>query len=213
VGVTDNRPGRRDSDEARATDNRASRDKNGVTDSRPIARDASDTRNTLTAEREARRRGRACEECGGEIGDDDTVYRLRFTQMSSFGGTQNTLKTLCDACAREVVSGWLYRLYRRSLVYYHCRVCERKVVMYKGKRRYHFCSEDCRRRYRNLTRRTATHQSTCEVCGSPFTSKRSDAKTCSDACRQKAYRQSGRWRAKPGGRTDTNSAVVVEYRE
>jgi hypothetical protein len=29
----------------------------------------------------------------------------------------------------------------------------------------------------------------CEICGEEFTASRRDAKTCSDGCKQKAYRQ------------------------
>jgi len=32
-------------------------------------------------------------------------------------------------------------------------------------------------------------EKTCEVCGEQFTATRRDAKTCSPACKQKAYRQ------------------------
>ena len=32
-------------------------------------------------------------------------------------------------------------------------------------------------------------QKVCEICGEKFTATRRDAKTCSDGCEQKAYRQ------------------------
>jgi putative metallohydrolase (TIGR04338 family) len=55
-----------------------------------------------------------------------------------------------------------------------------------------FCSDRCRWTYHNRERRhrTAdTREKTCEVCSKEFTAARSDAKTCSPKCRQKARRQ------------------------
>jgi predicted nucleic acid-binding Zn ribbon protein len=42
---------------------------------------------------------------------------------------------------------------------------------------------------RRRQRRAAARQKVCEVCGEEFTAKRVDAKTCSPACKQKAYRR------------------------
>lgn len=36
---------------------------------------------------------------------------------------------------------------------------------------------------------TATHEHVCEVCSTPFTAKRADARTCSTRCRVKAHRK------------------------
>lgn len=36
------------------------------------------------------------------------------------------------------------------------------------------------------------YQKICTECGDPFTAKRSDAKTCSNACRKRAYRRNNR---------------------
>jgi hypothetical protein len=49
------------------------------------------------------------------------------------------------------------------------------------------CSERCRKaQYRKPTEREPT---TCEVCEEEFTPKRADARYCSNACRQDAYRK------------------------
>ena len=50
------------------------------------------------------------------------------------------------------------------------------------------CSIDAYIERRRL-RRSAAREKTCGVCGTAFTAKRRDAKTCSKACKQKAYRQ------------------------
>jgi predicted nucleic acid-binding Zn ribbon protein len=234
VAVTDNRPVARGEAE-----------RQGVTDNGRGARDAADKRNTLAEleaqaektlgikpatpeEREQHRRqmeaartGRICGECGGKIGEGDTVYRLRIPRPSSFGGTRNTMETLCERCARgeagmlakygksiRRVLHWgrvrdttgseeeaFRTAFGRTLVYSPCPMCERKVVIdeskreREGRRAHILCSEECRRQFRNASRRTKPHSSECVVCGAEFVSKRSDQKTCSDACRQKAYRE------------------------
>jgi hypothetical protein len=44
-------------------------------------------------------------------------------------------------------------------------------------------ARDLRARHRHKQRR-------CKTCGTPFTTTRSDARFCSNACRQKAHRRS-----------------------
>ena len=61
--------------------------------------------------------------------------------------------------------------------------------------RHRFCSDRCRWTYHNRRRhqRTAAdRERVCEVCGNEFTATRRDAKTCSAACKQRAYRQRAR---------------------
>jgi hypothetical protein len=82
----------------------------------------------------------------------------------------------------------------RKLVYDYCPTCGRKVIMDMTKRIeeeeqwFLYCSEVCRLQHRNVLRRKYPSKLVCEVCGTAFTAKRSDAKTCSAACKQKAYR-------------------------
>lgn len=64
-----------------------------------------------------------------------------------------------------------------------------------------FCSNRCRNRVygarfrrRHSRPKTVHALAACRVCGCNFEPKRSDAKTCSPACRQKAYRERGRYR-------------------
>jgi hypothetical protein len=54
-----------------------------------------------------------------------------------------------------------------------------------------FCSENCkseRKARERKGKRVESHNISCEVCGTEFVAKRSNAKTCSPACRQKSYR-------------------------
>jgi hypothetical protein len=55
-----------------------------------------------------------------------------------------------------------------------------------------FCSNACERAYKaqlRRERRAEARKKICEVCDEEFTATRLDAKTCSDGCRQKAYRR------------------------
>jgi formylmethanofuran dehydrogenase subunit E len=59
-----------------------------------------------------------------------------------------------------------------------------------------FCCDRCRSKWHNRRHSQVRKQQrqrylakACEVCGEEFTAKRVDAKTCSPACKQKAYRR------------------------
>jgi endogenous inhibitor of DNA gyrase (YacG/DUF329 family) len=78
-----------------------------------------------------------------------------------------------------------------------CAGCGRDVYFAgEGNKLGAYCSDRCSRitfnRY-HAAKRKANRQrylaKTCEVCGEEFTAKRVDAKTCSPACKQKAYRR------------------------
>jgi hypothetical protein len=77
-----------------------------------------------------------------------------------------------------------------------CRGCGRPVIRWQWAARYWWkdapevaavCSERCRRwAYYG---HSEPHRYTCEVCGETTTSSRNDSRYCSNACRQRAYRQ------------------------
>jgi hypothetical protein len=82
-----------------------------------------------------------------------------------------------------------------------CVLCGKSLS--KGGGSYSFCSPRCRWTYHNRMRgaRLAARrpERACEVCGTRFTpKKRTDAKTCSPACRQKKYRELRKDRSNPG---------------
>lgn len=59
-----------------------------------------------------------------------------------------------------------------------------------------YCTPACRQAYASRVyyeqhRQVLPTARACEMCGASFTPKRSDARTCSNACRQRAYRQRG----------------------
>jgi hypothetical protein len=78
-----------------------------------------------------------------------------------------------------------------------CGSCGEEVEVveslgYYARRRYLFCSQACRAQHSNrlVSERGAwRREKVCVVCSKEFTAKRADTKTCSSACRQKAYRQ------------------------
>ncbi len=73
-----------------------------------------------------------------------------------------------------------------------CEVCGQEVAFGLGKRSWrspHLCSPECVVERQNAARRVIPTEKSCEVCGEKFTPKRSDAKTCSDRCRQALRRR------------------------
>jgi hypothetical protein len=96
---------------------------------------------------------------------------------------------LCESCAPE----WLSPE-RDDVVTQLCGHCERPMVLRLklSEMQRAFCSDSCRRAYHNLLRkekRAEERKKVCEVCGAEFTATRRDQKTCSNGCRQKAYRR------------------------
>ena len=87
----------------------------------------------------------------------------------------------CGGCGRHV---WL-RASRAGI----------RHGFYQSRRRYAYCSERCKQAVyaaegkAKRTRRRAARKSQCVACGKEFSLGRSDARTCSSACRQRAYRQ------------------------
>lgn len=90
-----------------------------------------------------------------------------------------------------------------------CAWCSRP---YHGHPANRFCSERCanadRTERRRLSRERHRARCLCAACGEQFTSPRSDARYCSPACRQKAYRD--RLAAEAAERART-AALLAEY--
>jgi len=96
---------------------------------------------------------------------------------------------LCGSCAPE----WLYPE-RDNVVTQLCAYCERPMVsrLELSALENAFCCNACQRTYKAQLRReqrAEARKKICEVCGEEFTATRRDAKTCSDRCKQKAYRR------------------------
>lgn len=85
----------------------------------------------------------------------------------------------CEACGRPVVA--LHPALHQTPPSYSNRSAPAIV-----------CDDRCRHEanlQRQRERRARERRTDCETCGETFTPARSDAKYCSDACRQKAYRE------------------------
>jgi hypothetical protein len=147
------------------------------------------------AEKQARQeRARAtaetCGKCGRPLSSEDETYLVR-----DGGGP---VVPMCEKCA----PGWLtsgtgkpMRIVPAITVRnWECEGCGRAVIFGMSQaqepyRKYAFCSDACRAKPAQERRGASLHEKVCEACGTGFTSKRSDARTCSPACRQKAHRK------------------------
>ena len=141
----------------------------------------------------ARETAETCGKCGEAIGPmthNFEIYRVREYER---------FIPMCVKCAPEwMVSrrGTPMRIIPGQEVYeWKCAGCGREVVFSMSESQYRrriYCSEECKRTWKSKgSKRARTNpvKKTCEACGTQFEAKRSDAKTCSPKCRQRAYRQ------------------------
>jgi hypothetical protein len=139
-----------------------------------------------------------CCRCGRAIAAGAPVYLLRCRLIWFHGAGviciyDDRLAAGCAACARDC----------KPVHAGECPGCGRLVTVLleelaKNRNRLLpllFCSHRCRNRVygarfrkRHPRPKTVRALIPCSVCGRNFAPKRSDAKTCSPACRQKAYR-------------------------
>ena len=99
---------------------------------------------------------------------------------------QETLK----AWYEEKISGKKPDLAVRKII---CKGCGREFYTQIETKKYclySLCGNHGYQKELTKRRREARKDMVCPVCGKNFTPKRSDAKYCSNACRQKAYRDS-----------------------
>jgi hypothetical protein len=183
----------------------------GVTDSRRGPRVTTNKRNATDREmpyedrppQEAVESGEVCGRCFGRLEPGEAVGLTRFARWwcERNSAYRESFGPVCGECAR------LSRLKHRYAdvwsdedLFDHylkrpCETCERTVYKRRDnlRQRYMVCCESCRRACYNRVRRerraARARYKVCEVCDKAFTATRSDQKTCSAACRQKAYRQ------------------------
>src|SRR5215208_274982 len=147
--------------------------------------------------------GKTCAKCGGEIGG--AAYRYQPLLQNGYGGTTYRRRPTLDAdpICGECAPDWLPELSTRVYtlhMYPHnvqCENCGREVFFVSASERVPakmrvFCCDDRRteaKAKRSSARRVEPHTMECEICHTEFSATRSDARTCSPKCRQKAYRQ------------------------
>ncbi len=146
-----------------------------------------------------------CEKCGKSIAPDEMLARRRVS-VGRMGGWGHQIRTYCLACA-GVNDPWAERVVHLRQ---YCWVCRRKFLQVESFTGFcHTCCNACARKIhgRNRRERLARRRTReCEVCGETFTPPRSDAKTCSPACRQKAYRRRRALRIDAGAGRVTDAA-------
>jgi hypothetical protein len=161
---------------------------------------------------EASKKGGACGKCGRALEDNETAYTRCRTYAGIAGGLMSRPGprfenvTVCEACAPGFmtkapdaffdteVNGEAARVwYGKGFAKMQCETCGRPVVHERTARWQPrvYCSYRCEYTYHNHRRSQRDEhlrQKVCEVCSKEFTATRAHAKTCSAACKQRAYR-------------------------
>jgi hypothetical protein len=171
----------------------------------------------IEAERriEAAKKGGACGGCGRALSDGETVYAKVRVYAGMWGsltprpGPRFEAVSVCKGCAPKYMSTPLSSSFETQIdakgstvrTYYDagvaempCATCQRPVRHERTTRWQPrvYCCYRCEYTYHNRRRSERDEhlrQKVCEVCAEGFTATRAHAKTCSPACKQKAYRQ------------------------
>ncbi len=166
-----------------AFDNRNAGLEQAVTGINALAPPGLDTER-LTRIREAAQRCETCAKCGGGLTPQETVWRISFAQGPSIcGGWMRQVAPVCHQCRPR---------YRYSPPARPCQQCGRGVVNQgvRSQATHILCSDRCSKPYYNAlakAKRAKPRERECPACGRAFAA-RGGAKTCSPACRQRAYR-------------------------
>ncbi len=167
------------------------------------------SRNALA--KQTGRTGEPCEQCSRKLRADEPAVVRGWTRMVGIAtytdGTQGLYTFVKDHGARCVGCANLrrvservwqfvfeYKGRERAATLYReepCAECGRPTIRFQQhfNRKHTFCCEPCEVAFHNHRRRKPKEEKVCEVCGEEFTANRADAKTCSPACKQKAYRR------------------------
>lgn len=135
-----------------------------------------------------------------KISCDICKRRIKGTSYQALGGVD---KQLCAHCATEIETRLAERWNDtppepRPVITPDaepCVECGRGVVVIADARRNRvtrpltICSAECRRERANDLRRRKHEPRLCAACGEPFVPSRSDAKTCSNRCRQRLHQR------------------------
>ena len=133
---------------------------------------------------EASEHAKICAECGNALAADAAIFRVKlYLGLGLFGGHRYGIYPVCSECAEEEDYPTRWQ---------KCDSCGRDVRQPDWQpRKHNFCSDVCGAKFYREQRKALPEPIECETCGEFFEPARSDAKTCSPACRQKAYRK--RW--------------------
>lgn len=143
----------------------------------------------VTARRQAwelSRTGKTCDKCGRTLTATERAWIYSGAVFVGPFAMRYRKQRVCGDC----VPKW-----RRFGPPQPCEHCKRPVLYQQSyRRRWHaFCCDCCQWLYYDRLARERRAQKrqgmTCTECGTEFVPKRADAKYCSGACRQKAYRR------------------------
>ena len=129
-----------------------------------------------------------CAGCGKALAANEPVWRARVSLGASFGSWHYAVAPHCERCKPEPP----FARYEDAAA---CETCGRIVhdSFTTRYRRHTFCCHDCRKRAEEAIARqkrdAAKRTTTCDTSGEIFGPARTDARFCSAACKQKAYRQ------------------------
>jgi hypothetical protein len=148
--------------------------------------------------------GRSCAICERGFGDTDVVWRVFIVLVVRRdwpwrGRLIPAGRVLASVCANcRDIERW-----PTPVPSQRCGNCARKYVMpycFATSWRYHACCQACQDEMRATARNARRRQqraearlpATCVSCGTSITGRRRGASYCSNACRQRAYRDRGR---------------------
>jgi hypothetical protein len=137
----------------------------------PISRGVTDSRNTL------------CSGCRRALQKEEVAYVRRRYDVSVWG-IEWSHHLYCESCVR----GWHPSWWETRGTAAPCVTCGQMIAGSRGREQPRTCSRECG--YHRPRRRAVRHEPrACDVCGETFTPRRADARYCSPACRQRAYRK------------------------
>jgi hypothetical protein len=124
-----------------------------------------------------------CPRCQRSLAKEDPVIRIR--ARSDYRRPAPVVG--CLVCSEA----WADSRSARC-VEYPCEHCGRPVLIRGNKIKRIACSPYCRGQLDNALARARRakdrREHSCQICSAPFDPSRRDAKYCSNACRQRAYR-------------------------
>jgi hypothetical protein len=135
-----------------------------------------------------------CQYCGTRFASDQTVVIVRDYDGGPDECPWHDWCAVCVGCAHpdDLAAAW-----RKTT----CKGCGQPMLVPHRVARMNIrtgacdatavstCSTRCEQRYRRRLRRQAKSSLVCTVCNAAFRPARADAKFCSNACRQWAYRR------------------------
>jgi hypothetical protein len=128
-----------------------------------------------------------CDRCKHVLAPDAPIWYVALGYFSKSLGQGKATGRVCRGCAEKHF--YLGKWWQRWQPPRPCTQCGRLVHWpEKRLRPKHFvCSPECARRAYYPNHRPAVVRA-CASCGEQFTPKRGDARFCSIACKQRAYR-------------------------